>query len=387
MPGFPQMEGPEVHGIPSTHSSRWIPKFLAALTLAACGSGDGERPAVIEAYGAAVERDSLAGTLRLFSWPDYMDPDLIAEFRRTYGVRVITDYYDNNEALVAKLQAGGLGQYDVIVASDYAVEVLRRSNLLVPLNHTRIPNIDNLDSRFRDMPFDPGNRYTIPYQWGTSGLGLRTDRLGAAAPAELDSWSIVFDPALQPGAFVMLADPRETIGAALLYLGYSASTRDAAQLAEAEQLLLRQRDRVLTYAPFASGRELLASGDAVVAHNYSGDIIMARDAVDAIRYVIPREGAILWTDNLAIPARPPSQYTAETFINFLLDAGIGGRLSSYTRYASPNAAAWDHIAEEVRTDPAVYPDSAVMARLEVLRDVGEARAVYDRIWTRLRAGR
>lgn len=367
--------------------TRRIPLILVAvLALASCGSGTEQRPPVIEAYGAAIERDSLAGSLRLFSWPDYMDPDLIAEFRRSYGVRVVTDYYDNNEALIAKLQAGGLGQYDVIVASDYAVEVLRRSDLLAPLNHARLPNLVNLDSRFRDMPFDPGNRYTVTYQWGTSGLGVRTDRLGSSAGA-LDSWGLVFDATAQPGPFVMLADPRETIGAALLYLGHSPNTRDAAELAEAEQLLLRQRDRVLTYAPFANGRELLASGDVVVAHNYSGDIVMIRDVVDAIRYVIPREGAILWTDNLAVPARAPSQYTAEVFINFLLDAEIGGRLSSYTRYASPNAAAWEHIDAEVRADPAVYPDSAVMLRLEALRDVGEARVIYDRIWTRLRAGR
>lgn len=361
--------------------------LAAAVAIAACGDNDDQRPEIIEGYGASVQRDSLARSLRLFIWPDYIDPDLVAEFRRVYGVRVVIDYYDNNEALIAKLRAGGLGQYDVVVASDYAVEVLREAGLLAALDHGRIPNLDNLDARFRDMPFDPGNRYTATYQWGTSGLGVRTDRLGTMAAAELDSWRIVFDAEAQPGPFVMLADPRETIGAALLYLGYSPNTTDPSQLAEAEQLLIRQRDRVLTYAPFASARELLASGDVVVAHNYSGDILMVRDEVDEISYVIPREGAILWTDNMAVPVRAPSQYTAEAFINFILDAGVGGRLSSFTRYASPNVAAWHHIDEAVRADPAVYPDSAVMSRLVVLRDVGDARAAYDRIWTRLRAGR
>ena len=157
--------------------------------------------------------------------------------------------------------------------------------------------------------------------------------------------------------------------------------------AAAEQLLVAQRPRLLQYAPFAQGRDLLASGDVVVSHNYSGDILMAQEEVEPIRYVIPREGAILWTDNLAVPARAPSQYTAEVFINFILDAEVGGRLSNFTRYASPNAASWPHIDAQLKTDPAVYPDSSVLQRLEVVRDVGSARALYDRIWSRLRAGR
>lgn len=358
--------------------------LLAAALAAACGPHADDRPEVIDAYGASVQRDSLARELRLFTWPDYMDPALLDEFRSTYGVRVVVDYYDNNEALIAKLQAGGLGQYDVIIASDYAAETLGGQQMLVPLDHALIPNLANLDARFREMPFDPGNRYTATYQWGTSGLGVRSDRVtGDIQP----SWRLVFEPDEQPGPFAMLADPRETIGAALIYLGHSANSTEPAELERAEALLMAQRPRVLTYAPFASSRDLLASGDVVLAHNYSGDILMVQEDVPAIRYVIPREGAILWTDNMAVPARAPAPYTAMVFINFILDGGIGARLSNFTRYASPNAAAWDGLDEELRTDPAVYPDSAVLARLEVLRDIGEARVLYDRIWTRLRAAR
>lgn len=363
--------------------------LVAGLAAAACGPGEDGRPEVIEAYGAAVQRDSLARDLRLFIWPDYMDPELLDEFRSVYGVRVVTDYYDTNEALVAKLQAGGRGQYDVIIASDYAVEVLRGQEFLQPLDHELLPNMANLEDRFRDMLFDPGNRYTATYQWGTSGLGIRADQLGdrAADIQALATWRTVFEPDAQPGPFVMLADPRETIGAALIYLGHSPNSTDPAILAQAEELLVSQRGRLLTYAPFATGRDLLASGDVLVAHNYSGDVLMAQDDVPGIRYLIPREGAILWTDNLAVPARAPSAYTAHVFINFVLDAEVGGRLSNFTRYASPNSAAWPFIDDALRNDPAVYPDDDVMQRLEVLRDVGEARATYDRIWTRLRAGR
>jgi len=358
---------------------------LLALVLLACGGDDSPRDAMIERYGTTVHRDSMAGELRLFIWPDYMDPALVQEFEQAYGTRVVIDYYDNNEALIAKLQAGGVGQYDVIVASDYAIEVLRADTLLLPLEHARIPNLRNLEPRFRAMPFDSGNAFTVTYQWGTSGLGVRMDLLRDTT--DLDTWALVFDEARQQGPFVMLADPRETIGAALLWLGYSANSTDEAQLREAELLLMRQRSRVQTYSPFATGRDLLASGDVVVAHNYSGDVLMAAEEVAGIRYLIPREGAILWTDNLAVPAGARSKYAAEVFINFVLDADVGARLSNFTRYASPNAAAWPHIDEALKQDPSVYPDSTVQARLEVMRDLGPARATYDRIWTRLRAAR
>lgn len=371
--------------MPLTHLLRAVlPCTL--LAAAACADRPDPRPDTIEAYGATVQRDSLAGTLRLFIWPDYMDPALLEEFEQTYGVRVITDYYDNNEALIAKLKAGGIGQYDVIVASDYAIEVLESGTLLLPLEHAHLPNLRNLEPRFRALPFDSANLYSVTYLWGTTGLGVRTDLLRGSA-ASLDSWRLVFDAAAHPGPFVMLADPRETIGAALIYLGHSASSTDSAQLDAAEQLLMQQRPRVLTYAPFASARDLLASGDAAVAHNYSGDILTAQQEVPSIRFVIPREGAILWTDNMAVPAQAPARYTAEVFINFILDAQVGARLANFTRYASPNAAALPFVDEALRANPAIYPDSALMERLQVLRDVGRARAQYDRIWTRLRAAR
>jgi spermidine/putrescine transport system substrate-binding protein len=362
---------------------------LLAVTAAGPSSGCGpaERPEFIEDYNLRVESARLGTRLRLFTWPDYMDPELLREFERHYGLRVSVDYYDTNEAMIAKLKAGGAGQYDVIVASDYAVEALLAERLLELLDHANLPNLVNLEPRFRELPFDPGNRYTAAYQWGTSGLGLRGDRVALPESASLDSWGLVFDPALQPGPMAMLSDARETIGAALLYLGHSANSTDTLELRHAEELLMAQRSRVLTYTGFATGRDLLASGDVVVSHNYSGDILMARDEVQAIRFVIPREGAIIWTDNLAIPARAPGKYAAEVFINYLLDAEVGARLSNFTRYASPNAAARPHIETELLADPAVYPDSTILGRLELLRDLGPDRVLYDRLWTRVRAGR
>jgi spermidine/putrescine transport system substrate-binding protein len=357
---------------------------LLVLSASACGH-ESARPAAVDAYGAHVETAGLGTTLHLFIWPDYLDPALVAEFEKTYGVSVSIDYYDTNEAMIAKLQAGGTGQYDLVVASDYAVEVLRKADLLVPLDHAAIPNLKNLAQRFRDAPYDPGNAYSVTYQWGTSGLGVRWDLAGDTTKV-VPSWKLVFDPASAVGPFTMLDDPRETIGAALIYLGHSPNTTDEAELAEAEKLLMAQRPRLLTYSPFATARDLLASGDAVVAHNYSGDVLMVADEVPAVRYLIPREGSIVWTDNLAIPKGAPGPKLALAFINFILDAQVGARLSDFTHYATPNDAALPMVDGKLRADPSIYPDSTVLARMDFLRDVGAARAAYDRIWTRLRAG-
>jgi spermidine/putrescine transport system substrate-binding protein len=357
--------------------------LLLGCILAACGSPD--LPAVVEAYGVSVPRDAYGERLALFIWPDYLDPELVGEFERTYGVDVSIDYYDTNEAMIAKLGAGGTGQYDVAVASDYAVEVLIQQGLAEPLDKSRIPNVANLDARFMDPPYDPGNVYSIPYQWGTSGIGVRTDLVRDSSRIE-PSWALLFDPARSLGPFTMLNDPRETIGAALIYLGFSANSTNPDELAAAERLLMAQRERVLTYAPFATARDLLGSGDATAAHNYSGDVLMVKDEVPAVTYLIPREGSIIWTDNLMIPGQAPNKVLAELFINFILDAGVGARLSNFTMYATPNAAARTLVEPELLADPSIYPEEDVLARLELLRDVGEARALYDRIWTRLRAG-
>jgi spermidine/putrescine transport system substrate-binding protein len=353
--------------------------------LAGCAGGKSALPPVIEAYGLRVPRDSLASRLYVFNFTDYLAPVLAERFEREYGVKVVVDFYDHTDAMIAKLLAGGIGQYDLVVASDYAVSVLRTRDLLEPLDRALLPNLANLDTTFRGLPFDPENAYSACYQWGTTGLGIRTDRVAGDRP--LDTWRLVFDPTDAVGPFTMLDEPREVIGAALKYLGYSANTVDTLELARAESLLSMQRGRVLAYASATGGRDLLAAGDALVAQGYSGDMTTARAEIPAVRYVIPREGSTIWTDNMVVPVRARSRYTAGVFINFVLDARNGADLTNYTRFASPNRAALPYVDSALTADPAVFPPPAARARLEVLRDLGAATRLYDAVWTRVMAGR
>lgn len=372
--------------------TRILPALCAAtlLALVALGCGGGAGPAAdagpVQAYGVEATRAEIGTELKLYLYPDYIDPALVTKFEAVYGVKVIVDYFDTNEALIAKLQAGGTGLYDVIVPSEYGVTILAKNGLLEKLDHARIPNMKNLLPRFRNPPFDPGNQFTTCFMWGTTGIGYRKDLLPKDAPA-IDSWAMVFDPKYEAlGAFAMLDDQRETIGAALKYLGYSLNSVKPDELAKAEALLQDQRKRVLNYAASSNGRDLLSSGDVVMVHNFSGDIAMARDENPMIAYAIPKEGSSIWTDSMAIPKGAKNKTGAQLFMNFILDPENGAQLAHFCHYGSPNAHVPALLPKEEREDPATYPPEAVIAKQEFIQDIGDAEKLYAEIWTRLRAG-
>lgn len=363
---------------------------LLLLALVALGLGGGRPEAAppgadaFRAHGLTWSRRELGDRLNLFIYTEYMDPGVLAEFQATYGVRVVQDYYETNEALIAKLQAGGAGLYDVVVPAGYGVEILRGQGLLQPLDHTRLPNLGNLMPRFVDPPYDPGNRYTVSYMWGTTGLGVRRDLLPAGAPVP-DSWAVLFDPAHAVGPFSMIDDQREALGAALKYLGFSMNSRDPAELRAAEELLVATRKRSLTWAGSSPSRDLLARGDVVVQQNYGGDVAQVAAEVPDILYILPKEGASIWSDNLAVPRDAPHPAAAHAFLNFLMDPGVAARLANYTSYATPNALALPQVDATLRDDPAFYPPPELMERLEFVQDLGEATRLYTETWTRVKA--
>lgn len=369
---------------------RLVAVLAVALSLGILGCGGGAPPAalgpdgLIRAHGLTLDRAALGEVVHLFIYPDYLDPNLLEEFRSLYGVTVVVDYYDTNEALIAKLSAGGTGLFDVVVPSGYGVSVLRRQDLLEPLDPALVPNRGNLRARFRGLPFDPDEAYSVGYMWGVTGLGLRRDRLPPGTPA-IDSLKVLFDPASSVGPFALLDDQRETMGLALKYLGYSLNSRNPSELKAAEQLLAATRARALAWTGSSTARDMLAAGDVVIEQQYSGDVAMARAENPAIEFVFPREGGSVWTDNLAIPRGAPHRLAAHALINYLLDAAVGARLANFTRYATPNQAALAMVDPALRADPGLYPEDATLANFEYVQDVGEATRLYVDAWTRIKA--
>lgn len=320
----------------------------------------------------------------MYNWSEYIDPAIYDMFEEEYGIKILEDNFSNNEELLAKLQGGATG-YSLIVPSDYTVSIMIEEGMLAELDHNNIPNLNNLSDRFRELPYDPGNKFCAPYQWGTTGLGYIDGEV-----EEPTSWAVLFEPdpeSPQYGRTTMLDDVREGFAAALIFLGYDINTTDEGQLQEAKQLLVNAREGLAGYDS-DTYEDLLASGENLMAHGWNGDFLVAQEENDAISYVVPQEGGVIWVDNICIPATVTSEQklAAELFINFLLRADIGAMLSEYNYYASPNAAAEAELGEEFLSDPAVYPPQEVMNRLQFIRPVGEAESLFQRLWDEVKTG-
>ncbi|WP_243093768.1 polyamine ABC transporter substrate-binding protein [Thermus thalpophilus] len=321
------------------------------------------------------------GELRLFIWSEYIDPAILEAFTQKFGYKVRVDLYESNEELIAKLQAGGVGQYDVIFPSDFYVPSLIHLKLVRPLDHAQIPNLKNLDEKFKSPPFDPGNRYSAAYQWGTTGLIYRKDRV-----PEPTSWAVLFKEPKAP--FILMDSPREMLGNALKYLGYSVNTKDPKEVQQAGQLLLQaKRSRYfLGFEGGVGGKNRVVAGAAAYAVVYNGDAVRAAEENPGkVAFAIPKEGATLWVDSMMIPARAPNPEAAHRFINFILEPRVGAQLSNYNRYATPNRAALPYIRPEDRKNPAIYPSPEAMKRLEFILDLGKDNRIYDEVWSAVKS--
>ena len=315
--------------------------------------------------------------LNIYNWSTYIAPDTIPNFEEQYNVKVNYDLFGDNEELLAKIQPGNPG-YDIIVPTDYMVTAMINLGLLEELNHDNIPNMANVHPTFLDPDYDPGNAHCLPYQWGTMGLGYNITATGG----EIDSWSVMFDEKYA-GRISWLDDPRSVIGIALLYLGFSMNTTDPGEIEQAKQLMVEHKQLVAAFAP-DTGQILLDEGEVDIAHEWSGDIFQIMEENPDIRYVIPKEGSMVWTDNMCIPKGAPHKELAEQFINYILDPQVGADLSNYIRYGTPNQASLPLINEEDLNNPGIYPPEETMANLQFLVDLGEATLLYDEAWTEIK---
>jgi spermidine/putrescine transport system permease protein len=314
--------------------------------------------------------------LNLYIWSNYISPDTIRKFEARYGVHVNVDLYDTNEAMLAKVQSGNVA-YDLLCPSNYPIESLRHQNLLRPLDHSALPHLTNVDPRFLDKPYDPGNRYSVPYFWGTCGIAYDRKRVGS-----VDSWGALWEPRYK-GRVLMLDDPRETIGAALKWKGLSVNTTDSAALAEAQRLLLAQKPLVKTYNA-SNFEDVLLSRDVWLAQGWNGQFAKVMAVDPDLEYVIPKEGASLFVDSLVIPASAPHPALAHAFIDFTLEAEIAAEICRTMRYSTPNRAALPLLPDDIRRNSAIFPPDDVLERLELIQDIGETTVMYDRLWTEVK---
>lgn len=338
--------------------------------------------------------------VHIYNWNDYFAEDTLAGFKAKTGIDPVLDVYDSNEVLEAKLFAGSSG-YDVVfpTARPFGARHVD-AGLYLALDKSKLPGLEQLDPAIMQSlaEIDPGNSHLIPYMWGTSGLGLNRNKVRAALgdDAELDTWALVLDPdnaaKLADCGISLLDDPTEVFAAALAYLGKDPNSLDKADLDAAAEVLNAVHPHI-RYFHSSQYTSDLATGDLCVAHGYSGDVLQARErAAEAsgpdIDYVIPREGAALWTDVMAIPKDAPHPDAAHAFIAYLLQPKVIAEVSNYVFYANPNQAADQYLDPELRNDPGIYPPPAAKARLFVPPERSD-REIRDlnRRWTRIKAQR
>jgi spermidine/putrescine transport system substrate-binding protein len=323
---------------------------------------------------------AVKGSVTVFMWSEYIDPKLVERFQKETGLTVVLDTYENTETMMSKVASAG-DQYDVLVVSDHAIRTMASQGAFRPLDLSRIPNAKNVSARFLKPAYDPDGKYSLPYQWGTMGLVYRKDKL----PRFSASWSMVLDPAKQPGPVVLLDSMRDLMAAALFSRGFSPNTRSAKELSAAGDVLRGARTKKMVgfYGSPDSVAKVLA-GDAWVAVAYNGDAVSRLD--ENTDFALPREGTIIWVDAMTVPAKAPNPEGAYRFIDFILQADVGAQLSNFLSYATPNEASLPLIDAAVRADPRVYPTPEQSSKMVMLEDVREATSLYDQVWTRVKAG-
>ena len=315
--------------------------------------------------------------MHYFTWSDYVGPELLAEFERREQVKVVVDVFSSNEELLAKLQSGATG-YDVAVPSDFMVAIMMQEGLLAELDASKIPNAALLVDHLQHLSFDPNHRYSVPYLWGTVGIGYDS----AVIPMPPDSWSILWD-SRYAGRISMLNDQREVFGATLRWLGHSLNETDPQRIEQAKRKLMEQKPLVKTYTSDHYDH-LLASGEVVLAQGWGGPVARAMRDRPSIRYVVPKEGGTIWADCLVILKSAPQKDLAMRFINYLLDPQVAARTSERLLFAAAPEQARRFVSPEIRHNPAVYPPAELLEHMEWMSDVGRAVRIYDRAWTELK---
>jgi putrescine transport system substrate-binding protein len=367
--------------------------LACAVMLSACGGGRSGGDASRASGGSGG-----AKLLNLYIWSDYLAPNALADFEKQTGIMVNVAYFDTNETLETRLLAGHSG-FDIVVPTASYFERQIKAGVYLPLDKTKLPNLANMDPQLmaKVALHDPGNAHGVIYTWGTNGIGYNEKMVKALMPdAPLDSWRLVFDPAVASKiakcGISVLDSPAEMLRAVLNYLGRDPNSQKPEDLAAGAATL----DKIRPYIRNINSSEYieaLANGDLCVAVGYNGDVLQARDrARDAnkgieIKYMVPKEGSILWFDMLAIPADAPDPDSAYAFMNYMMTPQVSADVSDFRRYATANAAAQPLVQPAVRDDPGIYPPPDLRQKLAVqLADSPDQTRAITRVWQKFKTG-
>ncbi|MEO1523142.1 MAG: spermidine/putrescine ABC transporter substrate-binding protein [Cyanobacteria bacterium J06633_2] len=319
-------------------------------------------------------------TLHVYTWSGYTDDDMISGFTEETGINVIVDLYDSNESMLARMQAGGGDAYSVIYPSEYMVQEMMDLDLLLELDTSKFTSLDGLFfDQWQDPIYDPVNRHSIPYSWGTTGLLYNTTLVSPP----LDDWNYLWEYAEQlDKRMILLDDIRETMGAVLKSLGYSINSTNPDEIEQAYLRLLDIKPYLANFQSFGYEDQILG-GDLWVAMSYSSEAIPVTLEDESLAYVVPKSGATLWTDTIVIPKSAPNVEAAYRWIDYLLRPEVAKRAVESLFFATPLRSAYDALSDELKQNENLFPPESVLEKCEGLSPVDDATELYEQYWTEI----
>jgi spermidine/putrescine transport system substrate-binding protein len=345
----------------------------AAGFIAACGSSSSKSTS----SSGGTTPPSGAKKLNFYNWTDYIADDTIPNFEKQTGIKVTYDNYSSNDELFAKMRTGNTG-YDIIVPTDATLVKMIHAGLIDTLDLANIPNIKNLDPRFHNPPYDPGNQHSIPWQWGTTGIGFDKTKVGG----EVTDWDAFNLPNVN-GKSSYLDEARDAFAMALFALGKDPNTLNTDDLDAAKKYLIDLKKKIKSIT--SDYQDPLKSGELILSQAYSGDVFQIQVDNKNVEYIIPKSGAFSWVDNMAVPKGAPHKANAELFMNYILEPSVGAALTNFVQYGSPNKAAEPLIDKSITSNPLIYPPASELAKLPFQKDLGEDEIAYADRWTEVKS--
>lgn len=318
--------------------------------------------------------------VKVYNWGDYIDPEVLKDFEKETGIKVIYDTFATNEDMYVKIKSGG-SDYDVAIPSDYMIKRMINEDLIEKIDPQALENYHFISDRFKNLAFDPANAYSVPYMWGTVGIIYNTKMVDDP----VDSWEILWNPKYEK-QILMLDSPRDSIGLTLQYLGYSLNTKTDQEIDAAKRKLIEQKPLVLAYV-VDEVKDKMIAGEAALAVVWSGDAMFMMEKNPDLSYAIPKEGTNLWFDSMIVPKGGKHKEEARAFINYMMRPDVSLKNVEYIGYATPIPETQKQLPEDVQQNIAAYPSDDILAHTEVFDDLAQVLAKYDRAWTEIKAAR
>lgn len=335
---------------------------LTAGAMAGCSQGGGQA-------GGSKE-------VNIFTWDGYIPQDVMDGFTEQTGIKINMSNFESNEEMLTKLEATNGGDYDIVIASDYIIDIARKKgNLLKELDKSKIPNYENIDPAYQSQFYDPENQYTVPYGPGTPLIVYDP----SIVKIDIQGYEDLWNPELKD-SIVAMDDARNMIGITLKTMGKSFNETDPAVLEQAKEKLLQLKPNIRTLS-MNNLQDVILSGEASVGYMFASQVVLAVQGNPELKVVYPKEGMGFGIDNIFVPAQAPNLDNAYAFINYVLDPEVGAKISSQIQYMCPNKASEEYLPEEYKSNPALFIPSDVLGNTEFIQDVGEATSIYDKIWT------